>query len=99
MVTSSGLPIAPGIVGLVILLAALACAERLAVCAEAASRPLLKHMMLFFIPAVVGVMEQFQALKQGWIPFLIACIAGAALTLTVTALTLQVLLKQQKARG
>lgn len=91
------LPIPPAIMGMVILLIVLTRFGRLACAAEVAGRPLLKHMMLFFIPAVVGVMEQFQALKSGWLPFVVASIAGAALTLVVTALTLEKLMKRQKA--
>lgn len=93
------LPIPPAIVGMMLLLAVLACFGRLVVTVEAASMPLLKHMMLFFIPAVAGVMEQFQALRSGWLPFVVASVAGAALTLAVTALTLQKLLMRQRAAG
>ncbi|AEB84701.1 CidA/LrgA family protein [Alicycliphilus denitrificans] len=93
------LPIPPAIVGMVLLLAVLACFGRLVAAVEAASTPLLKHMMLFFIPTVAGVMEQFQTLRTGWLPFVVACVAGAALTLAVTALTLQKLLKRQGAAG
>ena len=91
------LPVPPAIIGMVLLLIVLGLFGRLAPIAEVAGRPLLKHMMLFFIPAVVGVLEQFQALKSGWLPFVVASIAGAALTLVVTALTLEKLMKRQKA--
>ena len=90
------LPVLGAIVGMVLLLALLGAFGRwLAPAVETASMPLLKHMMLFFIPAVVGVMEQFQALKSGWLPFVVASIVGAAITLAVTALTLQWLLKRR----
>ncbi|MBF5007108.1 CidA/LrgA family protein [Diaphorobacter caeni] len=89
------LPVPPAIVGMMLLLLALGCSGRLAHVVESASLPLLKHMMLFFIPTVAGVMEQFQILRSGWLPFMVASIAGAALTLAVTAFTLQMLLKRQ----
>ena len=90
------LPIPGAIAGMVLLLILLQCfGRRLAPTMEAASMPLLKHMMLFFIPSVAGVMEQFQALRAGWLPFVIASIAGAAVTLAVTALTLKWLLKRR----
>ena len=44
---------------------------------------------------LAGVMEQFQALRAGWLPFVIASVAGAAVTLAVTALTLNWLLKRR----
>ncbi|WP_084651368.1 CidA/LrgA family protein [Ottowia thiooxydans] len=91
------LSIPPAIIGMVLLLIVLGIFGRLAPTAEAAGKPLLRHMMLFFIPAVVGVMEQFQALKSGWLPFVVASIAGAALTLVVTAFTLEKLMKRQEA--
>ena len=55
-------------------------------------------MMLFFIPAVAGVMEQIQVLQTGWLPFLAASLAGAALTLVATAVTLEWLLARQRSR-
>ena len=92
----TGLPVPPAILGMVLLLIALgAFGPRLAPTVEAPSMPMLKHLMLFFIPSVVGVMEQFHALRAGWLPFVVASIAGAALTLAVTALTLQWLLKRR----
>lgn len=89
------LPMPPAVAGMVLLLALLGCFGRLANTVQAASTPLLGHMMLFFIPTVAGVMEQFQALKSGWLPFVVASIAGAAMTLATTAFTLQWLLRSQ----
>ena len=56
---------------------------------EAACTPLLRHLMLFFIPAVAGVMTQFALVADEWLPFLAACTLGTALTLVVTAMTLR----------
>ena len=90
------LPTPPAIVGMVLLLVLLGCfGQRLERTVEAPSMPLLKHMMLFFIPAVAGVVEQFQALRTGWLPFVVASIAGAAVTLAVTALTFQALVRRR----
>lgn len=95
-VLSSAIPSA--IVGMVLLLALLGIFPWLAPAVESPSMLLLKHMMLFFIPAVVGVIDQFSVLSKGWIPFVIASVVGAALTLAVTAVTLQWLLRRQKLR-
>ena len=94
-----GWPVPPAILGMVLLLVVLACYDRLADTVQTASTPLLKHMMLFFIPAVSGVMEQFQVLKAGWLPFVAASIGGAVLTLLVTALTFQRLLKRREGQA
>jgi putative effector of murein hydrolase LrgA (UPF0299 family) len=50
-------------------------------------------MMLLFIPAIAGVMLHFERIAREWLPFLVAGIAGAAITLAVTAWTLRWLLR------
>ena len=88
----------PGaVIGMVLLLGVLlagrpACLRR---SVESASAPLLGHMMLFFIPAVAGIVDQGAALSTGWLPFLAACVIGAALTLAATGLTLKCLLARR----
>lgn len=96
LVQRLGIPIPPAIAGMILLLALLGCVGRLTATVQVASTPLLKHMMLFFIPAVAGVMEQFHVLQAGWLPFVAACIAGAVMTLAATALTLEWLLARQQ---
>ena len=82
--------------GMAILIVALACFARLEAPVGLAATPLLKHMMLCFIPAVAGVMEQFAVLKTGWLPFVAASVLGGALTLVVTAITFQALMKRKE---
>ena len=48
------------------------------------------------VSAVAGVMEQFAVLKTGWLPFVAASVLGGALTLVVTALTFQALMKRKE---
>ncbi len=50
---------------------------------------LLRNLVLLFISAVTGVMPHFERVGREWLPFLAAGIAGAAFTMTVTALTLR----------
>lgn len=83
------LPVPGALVGMVLLLAALCAGGRTPTGLQAASTPLLRHLMLFFIPAVAGVMGQFSRMADEWLPFVAACAVGAALTLAVTALTLR----------
>lgn len=59
-----------------------------------ASGGLLQHLMLLFIPAVAGVMMHFGRVAHEWLPFLVAGIGGAAVTLVVTALTLRWMLRR-----
>lgn len=94
-----GLPVPGALVGMILLLGLLLStrAGRFQRVVQRASAPLLGHMMLFFIPAVAGIVDQGPALSSGWLPFLAACIVGAALTLAATGLTLKVLLARQLA--
>ena len=94
-----GLPVPGAVLGMVLLLGLLLIGPprwlRRAI--DGASLPLLGHMMLFFIPAVAGIVEQAPALASGWLPFVAACIIGAALTMAATGLTLKWLLARQAA--
>lgn len=92
-----GLPVPGAVVGMVLLLGLLLAGrpQRLRRAVESASTPLLGHMMLFFIPAVAGIVDQGAALSAGWLPFMAACIIGAALTLAATGLTLKWLLARR----
>jgi putative effector of murein hydrolase LrgA (UPF0299 family) len=60
---------------------------------------MLQHLMLLFVPAVSGVMIHFERLGAEWLPILAAAIGGAAITMVVTALTLQALLAREKERA
>lgn len=59
-----------------------------------ASGGLLQHLMLLFIPAVTGVMMHFGRVAHEWLPFLAACLGGAAVTLLVTAYTFRWMLRR-----
>lgn len=58
---------------------------------------ILQNLTLLFIPAVAGVMVDFERIGQDWVPFLIAGIGGTAITMAVTALTLRLMLARGKA--
>ena len=53
-------------------------------------------MMLLFIPVIAGVMLEFGHLRREWLPFVLACVAGAAITFTATALTFRFFLQRQR---
>ena len=98
VVETLGLPVPGAVLGmialLVLLLVGLPSLPGRAV--DRASKPLLGHMMLFFIPAVAGIVDQAPALSAGWLPFLAACIIGAALTMAATGLTFKWLLARRR---
>ena len=87
-----GLPLPGALAGMLLLLAALLAYGRVPQALESTAGSLLQNMMLLFIPAIAGVMLHFDRIAREWLPFLVACIAGAAITLVVTAWTLRRLL-------
>ncbi|HEY9279324.1 MAG TPA: CidA/LrgA family protein [Eoetvoesiella sp.] len=60
------------------------------------SSHVLQHLMLLFIPAIAGIMLYFDRIAQEWIPFLLACVLGVAITIVVTALTFRWMLRHSK---
>lgn len=78
---------------MLLLLAALLAYGRVPQALESTAGSLLQNMMLLFIPAIAGVMLHFDRIAREWLPFLVAGIVGAAITLVVTAWTLRWLLR------
>lgn len=91
-----GLPLPGAVAGMLLLLAALLALGRVPQALERTAGGLLQHMMLLFIPAITGVMLHFDRLAQEWLPFLVAGVGGAALTLAATAWTLRWLLRDSQ---
>lgn len=96
LVQALGLALPGPLIGMLILFAALIAHGRVPDALQQTSQGLLQHMMLLFIPAVTGVMMHFGRVAQEWLPFLLACVGGAAVTLAVTALTLRWMLRLAK---
>jgi holin-like protein len=87
------LPVPGPLVGMLLLFAALLARGRLSDELRETASSMLRHLMLLFIPAVTGVMMYFDRIAREGLPFLAACILGAAVTLVATALTLQWMLR------
>lgn len=96
LVHALALPLPGALVGTLLLLTALLWLGRLPVALEQTALTLLQNMMLLFIPTIAGVMLHFDRIAQEWRPFLIAGVAGAAITFLVTALTFQWLLARSQ---
>lgn len=88
-----GLPLPGALAGMLLLLAALLAYGRVPQALESTAGSLLQNLMLLFIPAIAGVMLHFDRIAREWLPFLVAGIVGAAITLLVTAWTLRWLLR------
>ena len=84
-----GLPIPGPLVGMLLMFVGLVVMGRTPPALESVSGALLRHLMLLFIPAVAGLMLHFARVADEWIPFMVAGIGGAAVTIVVSALTLR----------
>ena len=61
---------------------------------------LLKNMAFFFIPAGVGILENFDALRQSLLPFLLVCVLTTIITFFAAAMTVKgVMALQRKNKG
>lgn len=93
-VRSLGLPVPGALAGLLFLVAYLAwrghTPQALGDCANA----LLRNMMLLLVPAVVGLIDNIDRIRQEWLPFVAACVVGAVVTLAVTGVVLEWLLRR-----
>ncbi|WP_280189447.1 CidA/LrgA family protein [Delftia sp. PS-11] len=98
LVQLAGLPLPGALAGTLLLLAALLLHGKLPEALEKTASVLLQNMMLLFIPVIAGVMLEFDRLSREWQPFVIACVAGAAITFVATALTFRWCLERQRAR-
>lgn len=59
----------------------------------------LPNMAFFFIPAGVGIMENFEILKDCIIPFLVIAFVSTMITFVVTAYTVTLVIKLQSKGG
>lgn len=97
LVRLSGLPLPGPLVGMLLMLAALIAYGRVPTGLRDTCHHSLKHLMLLFIPLVAGIMVYFGELARDWLPFLLACVVGVALTIVVTALAFGWMLKRSRA--
>ena len=98
LVRVSGLPLPGALVGTLMLLIGLLFYKRLPKPLEDTAQVLLQNMMLLFIPVIAGVMLEFHHLRREWLPFVLSCVAGAAITFAATALTFRFFLQRQRAK-
>lgn len=93
LVRSLGIPLPGALIGLVLLTVALVVLGRVPQALGKVSGGLLRNMMLLLAPAVVGLIDNMARVREEWLPFLVACVAGALITLAVTGIVLQRLLR------
>lgn len=98
LVTALGIPFPGALAGTLLLLIALLYKRSLPSWLEQSGQFLLQNMMLLFIPTIAGVMLHFDRLSREWLPFVLSCVVGAALTLVATALTFKWMMGRERAR-
>ena len=84
-----GLPLPGPLLGLLLLLALLAARGGPDEPMRETAGGLLRHLSLLFVPAGVGVMTQWDAVRQDWLAVLVAIVVSTTLGLGVTALVMR----------
>ena len=82
-----GLPIPGPVLGLVILLAALALRPPLARALRPTTQVILAHLSLMFVPAGVGVIGNLEVLSSDWAGLLVVLTLSTILSMLVTVAT------------
>lgn len=94
VVARAGWPVPGSLVGLLVLLAGLVLRGRVPQALDDVSAPLLRHLMLLLIPSVAAVGLYAGLLMQHAAAFVLVSVGVTALTIVVSAWTLQRLLKR-----
>ena len=84
-----GLPIPGPVLGMLFLLIALFVNDTLIEKVRLTASVLLAHLALLFVPAGVGIIRHIERIQSEWIAIAMILIAGTAITMIVTALTVQ----------
>ena len=94
LVAKTGWPIPGALVGLLLLLGGLSLRGRVPQALDDVSTPLLRHLMLLLIPSVAAVgLYVHQLAQQAWVFVLVSTVV-TGLTVAVTALGLQAMMKK-----
>jgi holin-like protein len=93
------LPVPGPVIGMALLLAAIAVRPALLDALRPTSSTLLSHLSLLFVPAGVGVMVHGQRLADEGVAIVVALLVSTVLALAATALTVRALLRDDGAAG
>jgi len=87
------LPVPGPVVGMLLLFLALVWRGRVPQDLESTAQGLLNNLALMFVPAGTGIVAYLTLLLQEWLPITVALIGSTVLTIAVTALTLQTVIR------
>lgn len=91
-----GIPIPGPVVGMLLLLLTLLARGAVPVSLDRTAQGILGHLSLLYVPAGVGVMVHAARIFDAWLPLIFTLVASTLFTLTVTALTMQLLLRHTR---
>jgi len=86
---AAGLPLPGPVLGLLLLLGWLVWRGGPGPSMHGVANGLLRHLSLLFVPAGVGIMTQWEALRLDWLSIVVSIVVSTALGLAVTGLVMQ----------
>ena len=96
---SFALPIPGPVVGMLLLFVALHLRRGLPDPLQQTAQTILQYLSLLFVPAGVGVIQHLDLMRNEWFGLAITLLLSTLLTLSITALVMQGLLRLQRGRG
>jgi holin-like protein len=94
---SAGVPLPGHVLGMILLAAALFAGLVKVEWIEASASFLLRHMVLFFVPAIVSVITYASLLRANWLGLGVGMVVSVVASLLVTGLIAERLLKHRGA--
>jgi holin-like protein len=92
------LPVPGPVIGMALLLAALAIRRNIPAELHDTAQGLLRHLSLLFVPAGVGVMLHLARIRSEWLAIIAALLISSLLTLAITALVFRLVARLVDAR-
>lgn len=90
------LPIPGPVIGMVLMLLALILKDDLIDRIRPTASVLLAHLALLFVPAAVGVIQYVDRIQQEWVGIVLIIVLGTAITMVITAVCVQWIMKLLK---
>ncbi len=87
------LPVPGAVIGMLLLFAGLIARRKASEDLQRTSLTLLRYLPLLFVPAGVGVMQQFGLLEREWLPIAAALIGSIVATIAFTGIVMQFCLR------
>jgi len=89
----SGLPVPGAVIGMLMLFSYFMWAKKIPSDLQHTSLAVLRYLPLFFVPAGVGIIQQFPLIKREWLSITIALIGSTAITIALTGWFMQLCLR------